>query len=483
MSEQIVTIEVCQPTSSNQLSKHQPLLVPKHVTSISIEVTVDKPLWFTYMVYDQQTELRAQYMIGKTPQPVVIHQEAGKTSPYTIAGNIHEGEWMIDFAMIGHEEIEAEMSWCECKVTFGYSTQQDEKKDGLTWHSSEEATFTLSKFDDQQVYHTDSKWYKGDFHTHTIYTDGQMTREENMISAKNQGLDFFVATDHNLVPTSWFQDTDILVIPGVEVTSMLGHFNIINAHTSPFSRHKMLDMLTEEGMNRILTADYGNCVISINHPFLTEWKWLLTETPLDKVDSIEIWNDPTYPYNSQATEWALLAWNYLLNDGYQLTGIGGSDSHLRPDDSYEGSTVPSLIGDPGTFVYCEQLTANNIIDSVKKGKVTVSRGGLIQLRLGNLLPGSSTQEINGTIKADVDTDESIYIEWVVDGEVVQKDHTNHATYVVDFPNVDSYHWVRVDVRYEDGRLYGFTNPIYFGERQPTMKKWGEILDIMNDDMK
>src|SRR5690625_7534503 len=91
-------------------------------------------------------------------------------------------------------------------------------------------------------------------------------------------------------------------------------------------------MYTEEGMNKILTADYGNAVISINHPFLTEWKWLLSETPLNKIDTMEIWNDPTYPYNVKATERALLAWNYLLNDGYNITGIGGSDSHFKPTE-------------------------------------------------------------------------------------------------------------------------------------------------------
>ena len=62
-------------------------------------------------------------------------------------------------------------------------------------------------FHADKVFNENKKWYKGDFHTHSIYSDGKMTREENMVSAANQKLDFFVATDHNVLPTSWFDET------------------------------------------------------------------------------------------------------------------------------------------------------------------------------------------------------------------------------------------------------------------------------------
>ncbi|MBO0993287.1 CehA/McbA family metallohydrolase [Bacillus sp. SD088] len=480
MLKETLKFEVNQSSSSNQLAQQQSFQVPKNVQSISIEITTDRPLWLNYMVYDDRNELRAQFMKINAPQPLVIHQEKGKTSPYAISGEIHEGEWMIDIVIISNEEIEANINWCECKITFNDTSVEYTQADAANWQTSEQAAFQLSEFDENKVFNQDHKWYKGDFHTHTIYTDGEMTREENMVSAKNQNLDFFVATDHNLVPTSWVDGKGILVIPGVEVTSMLGHFNILNTNTSPFLRNRMTDMMTEEGMNNILSDDYGNSIVSINHPFLTEWKWLLRETPLDKVDTIEIWNDPTYKYNPQATEWALIAWNYLLNDGYKITGIGGSDSHLKPDDAYEGSTEPSLIGDPGTYVYCEQLSAANVVTGLRKGNVTVSRGEFVQFRLGDLIAGSTSKGVTGLIHAQVDTEEAIYFEWIVDGEKVKKDMTNQSDFLINFTDPDAYHWIRVDVRHEDGRLYGFSNPIYFGEKQPTIKKWGQILDIMSD---
>src|SRR5690606_21668950 len=138
--------------------------------------------------------------------------------------------------------------------------------------------------------------------------------------------------------------------------------NLISVSKSPFCNQRLKDMFSEEGMNQIINDDYGQTIISINHPFLTVWKWKFTETLLEKIDTIEICNDPTYSDNEKATELALIAWNHLLNDGYQITGIGGSDSHLKPTETYEDSDIPSLIGDPGTFVYCDQLSATNIVN-------------------------------------------------------------------------------------------------------------------------
>ena len=52
--------------------------VPKDVTSISVVVATDQPMWFTYMLYDEQKKLRAQFLKGNAPQPVVIHTDSGK---------------------------------------------------------------------------------------------------------------------------------------------------------------------------------------------------------------------------------------------------------------------------------------------------------------------------------------------------------------------------------------------------------------------
>lgn len=474
-----IELEVKYDETNFLINKAMPFNVPKDVNSISIEVKTEQPMWFTYMLYDEQKELRAQFLKGNAPQPVVIHTEREKTSPYTISGPILQGEWTLDVSIETNEDKEYFSDLCTCIISFNDETNN--VSDSLSWQDSQSATFHLKNFHADKVFNESKKWYKGDFHTHCIYSDGQMTREENMVSAANQKLDFFVATDHNVLPTSWFDETNILVIPGVEVSALAGHCNLISVNKSPFSNHRLKDMFTEEGMNRIINDDYGHSIFSINHPFLTEWKWKFTETPLEKMDSIEICNDPTYSDNVKATEWALLAWNYLLNDGYKITGIGGSDSHMKPTETYEDSNEPSLIGDPGTYVYCDGLSATNVVNAVKKGNVTVSRGEQIQFRIGDFISGDHCNLVDGIAKAFVNTDEAIYFEWVIDGEVVTQEKGNTSEYMFNF-NDDSFHWIRVNVRYEDGRFYGFSNPIFFGRKKPSLTKWGQILDLMKEHM-
>lgn len=468
-----------QNSKDNKLYQTQTFTVPEHVESIAIRVEASVKAWLTCMVYDEMNELRAQFMNISTPQPIIIHKEQEKTSPYTIYGNIGAGRWKADIVMIADKVVEENKEWCTVQILYN-EIDTEVQSDLCAWQTPGKPIFHLADFHAKNVKENKARWYKGDFHTHTIYTDGKMTREENMVSATKQGLDFFVATDHNIIPTSWFDETDTLVIPGIEVTAPLGHYNILGANKSPFCNHRMIDMLSEEGMNKIIHDDYGDALVSINHPFLTEWKWLFKETPLASVHCLEICNDPTYSANEKATELALVAWTILLNDGHTITGIGGSDSHLKPTETYEGSDKPSLIGDPGTFVYCDHLSTEQVLLHVKQGNVTVSRGERIDFQFNDLLPGSNSDGRNGTIKAFVKTNEAVYFEWIVNGEIVKRDDAKESSYTFDFTNDDAYKWIRVDVRYEDGRFYGFTNPIYFGKKQPELKTWGELLTKMEE---
>lgn len=475
LSKSLIEIKVSQGHDSHQLNQLLRFKVPSQTESVAIEVHNEQYMWLTYMIHDPNKKLRGQFIKAYTPQPIIIHEKQEESSPYTFYGPIDQGHWTIDISIIAREEVKANDTWCTFTISLNES-EKNRKPDLYNWQLPESQ---LLNVDDAIIFNDQCGWYKGDFHTHTTFSDGKMSREENMLSAKNQNLDFFVATDHNLIPTSWFDRTDILVIPGVEVTSpILGHFNVISTNKSPFANHRLENMFSEEGMKQLLMEDYGDALISMNHPFLKHFHWKVMDTPLEIIDSIEIWNDPTFPENIQATEMALQCWNLLLNEGYRITGIGGSDSHLKPDETHEGSDIPSLIGDPGTYVYCEALSASQIVKNVKDGHVIVSRGEWIQFHLDEWIAGDTCPMKKGTVNASVNTNEPIYFQWIVDGQVIKKDVGHQSEWEFDFRD-DDYHWVRVDVRREDDSLYGFTNPIYFGEKTPQIKTWGPILDRMN----
>lgn len=94
---------------------------------------------------------------------------------------------------------------------------------------------------------------------------------------------------------------------------------------------------------------------------------------LDGVDCLEIINDPTYPDAAHANDKAVHFLDELWNDGYRIYGVGGSDSHNLIEERYEGATLPSIVGDPGTYVFCKKLTPKNLMKNVKKGHICVTR--------------------------------------------------------------------------------------------------------------
>ena len=477
MSGILLSEQVKSEKTGTYLDRDYVINVQNEIESLYIDVHVSKGVWATCMIYDPNNYLRGQLLLTGDARSILIHKQAHKSNPYTVPGEIYEGEWRINVSFLCNENIEAGGIWGECAVYANELVPGTVKLDKWNWTDEKKSSFQLTLYQSEEVYQHEKRWYKGDFHTHTTFTDGEMSREENVGMAKKQQLDFFVATDHNIVPTSWYDKTDMLVIPGTEVTSPLGHFNIINPNTSPFAKCKVSDMYEEKGTNKIINQNYGDALVSINHPFLKGCPWIYEETVIEHIDTLEIINDPTYPDNRVATEKALIAWNVLLNDGHQITGIGGSDSHLRPTDTYEGSTEPSLMGDPGTYVYCAQLSAKQLMDSVRKGNVIVSRGGFIHFTDGHCLPGEESVLFKGILSVEVETEDAIYIEWIVDGEIKKRAYTNVHTYPFHFSETE-YHWIRVDIRNTDGTLYGFSNPIYFGKKEPKIHKWKEVLEKM-----
>jgi hypothetical protein len=308
-----------------------------------------------------------------------------------------------------------------------------------------------------------------------------MTREMNVEQAQAMDLDFFVATDHDLMPTSWPSAMYTLVLPGIEITSEFGHYNRLFGLTHPYQQTGYQMINDKETLIQSFEKEENETHLnSVNHPYLTVWKWLAEDLKLGKIDCLEIWNDPTYKDNIEATEMALKTWDRLLSDGYSITGIGGSDSHLYPDETYPESSLPSLLGDPTTYVLAENLSGEALKQGVKAGKVYVSRFGYeLTLSVAGNEIGQRMSEWTEEVKAQCSvispSNEECVIEWVVDGEIIEK-HTGRTSRVKLSLVPEMYHYVRVNIRKENGELVAFTNPVYFGEKQPTLTYWKEVLE-------
>lgn len=436
--------------------------------------------WSELLLFDPNGVVRAQALVLTEKGELIISDQEITSSFSTVSGPIQAGRWRLE--IFSQKEIEF-----HCRLELGMDdlVHAHPFEIDIFTTSNEKPSFELAGWNPELKVQTESKWYKGDFHTHTNLSDGKLTVDEGMESARNMGLDFFVATDHNILPTKWMK-SDILVIPGIEITSSKGHFNAHGIRKWVDWRPSCEDggMETEKGMNRILKeVKQAGGVRSINHPQLKPWEWQFKETLLKEIDVIEIWNDPTFKDNPKATEEALVLWDTLLNDGYRIAGIGGSDSHMRPTDLYPGATVPSLIGDPATYVWAEGLSGSSILEGIKRGHVYVTR--FIDLKVdvksndSLILLGSEVEGdvvVDYTLKMEKTTEECEVI-WIQNGEVIQKDlilPNSPYNFRASFEDSE-FQWIRFELRRKDGELLAFSNPIYKGCKTPTLTTWGELL--------
>ncbi|QQT91831.1 CehA/McbA family metallohydrolase [Peptoniphilus harei] len=282
-------------------------------------------------------------------------------------------------------------------------------------------------------------------------------------------MSFFSPTDHNFNQTR-FPETDLLIIEGTEITSKYGHINVFFTNESVFKKYSVEGLNTEEWLLKVL-REIKDEIYSINHPFMETFEFLVDDYSLDDLKFMEIINDPTYMTSIDAVEKALKAWDLLLQNGYKIYGIGGSDSHLYPDEKYENADYPSLLGDPKTYIFAKNLSKNEIKKAMLAGKISVSREKLIELKKVN--------ETEFTLELEESTfhDKKLHIELIVDGDIYKiYENTLYEKLNLD----ENYHYVRANVRCEDGELYGFTNPYFYNldKSEKKIKTWKELKDLV-----
>jgi hypothetical protein len=196
----------------------------------------------------------------------------------------------------------------------------------------------------------DHQWLAGDFHSHTVHSDGSLEITELAALAAGRGLDVLAVTDHNTVSHHAHLGTagdhaGILMVPGQEVTTDNGHANCFGA-VGWIDFREPPDRWQAEA-----TARGG--VLSVNHPWAWDCAWRM---PLaGPADLVEMWH-----------------WTWDRRDTVPLTdwatfggrAIGGSDFH-RPHDGI----AP---GSPTTWLECADRSVEAVLDALLHGRVTLS---------------------------------------------------------------------------------------------------------------
>jgi hypothetical protein len=356
-------------------------------------------------------------------------------------------------------------------------------------------------------------WYRGDLHMHTAHSDGScLSHREQRVpcplfltakTARERGLDFIAITDHNTVSHAdamrelqpYFDD--LLLIPGREITTFQGHANL-------FGSVAMLDFRVGSAdvpdWNALLTdIEHAGGVISINHPVRPSGEQCMGcgWTPRGGLDygrmqAVEVVNglDADTPFSG------VKFWEHLLNEGYQLTALGGSDNHdallpavnvselRRPHDSDTPSeeTLSKLrrgsgaIGTPTTVIYADMLSPAGIVAAIRRGRVFIDVAGTrdrsldllasVDKRIAHMgevvrVPRGALVRFEATVSAVAGGE----VEVILDGQrtsLLKDGRIASTAQSFGFPwRADGKrHWIRVDVRDGESHLALIGNPIY-----------------------
>src|SRR5690625_4022905 len=143
------TFKLSQEEEANVLNTSETYKLDSEVDALSIEVQTDKEVWVNCMVYDAEDHLRAQLINIRTPQPLIIHSNREKSSPYTVAGSLPQGDWHIDFSVWSNQPVAAGEEWCACTVLEG--AKKDVPTDKQLWQDDSKAVFQLSQFERSKI--------------------------------------------------------------------------------------------------------------------------------------------------------------------------------------------------------------------------------------------------------------------------------------------------------------------------------------------
>jgi hypothetical protein len=214
-------------------------------------------------------------------------------------------------------------------------------------------------------------WYRGDLHSHTVHSDGEITVSDRVRGAVDRGQDFLAITDHNTI--SHFREFDawpdgITPIRGSEVTTFHGHLNCFGLHEVIDWR----DAARGSGAAHIVEQAHAqDALISINHPsaFGDPWcggcHWDYALVDFTTIDAIEVWNG-RWRMPESDNNGALAFWTDLLDAGFRPTAVSGTDSHSAEEDDY--------IALPMNHVYAEDRSEGAILDGIRHGRVYLSSG-------------------------------------------------------------------------------------------------------------
>ncbi|QGQ94658.1 hypothetical protein EHS13_07030 [Paenibacillus psychroresistens] len=296
-------------------------------------------------------------------------------------------------------------------------------------------------------------WYSGDNHSHSKWSDGSGTIHDNFTSARNKGLDFLTATDHNKIG----QQNDVALENSDDFVALWGEeISTSGGHSLAYNINGLIDWNkpAQQYIDDTNASNNGQGIHYIAHPFYPGLEW--DNWDVDNFTGIEVWNGfypPKHPVNLQA----VAKWDELNKQGRHIYGISNSDAHN-----------PGKVGANYIRGYMPKLDKENIMDVLKNGTYYGTNGPHLTFNMNGKMMGqdvavphngdSATLDFTGYSEQGLTT-----VRLIKNGDVVQTWTPNGNDIAEQLTvQVNSGDFFRMELEGNNGK-YAYSNPIFIVE--------------------
>lgn len=264
-------------------------------------------------------------------------------------------------------------------------------------------------------------WTSGEFHQHSIPSlDSEVPQERRILSNIAEGVGFMVPSDHDVIydfaglaQRMGVLDRIALPLVGVEISPLVGHLGAYGLPYDPRAGAGGAPALAVPDGDRWrvrpvaelieVARGLGAEIVQVNHPrggssALFDTVRYDPAVGIGAVDSPH-WSldfDTVEVYNERDQFCRVLVdWLSLLDQGLRITGVGNSDTH--GESSAPGYPRNYL---PTAAVHPAGVTREEVIDALRRGRVTVGGGAVLDLPDGPQ-PGDEVRVEGGTLSVRV----------------------------------------------------------------------------------
>jgi hypothetical protein len=208
-------------------------------------------------------------------------------------------------------------------------------------------------------------WYKGNLHTHTTNSDGDLSPEEMVMKYKSNNYNFLSITDHNrLTVCEDISRDNLLLIAGEEIA--VSKYDILGININKFIDPKKIN--DAQGVIDEILKQGGIAIVA--HPYFSGLN-INDFKPLKDYIGIEVYN--TSVQCNLGKGFSLSHWDNLLLAGHHPYGFFTDDSHWHFNEHRPNDTCVSWI-----MVKAQELTAQSLIEAIKEGNFYSSNGPAIE---------------------------------------------------------------------------------------------------------